>query len=117
MGLTYPVESSGWMCLVKAVRVNWDHHRASRLGQEAVEAVEKLCHYSMTAEEKYRMQFVIRAMVAKADVSHILAPALDLLPQEKRDAMPEDFKFALCERNHGLEELLKSSCTSERTKS
>jgi hypothetical protein len=60
------------------------------------------------------MQFVIRAMAAHADVEHILAPALDLLPRETRDALPQDFAFDLGDRNNGLEELLKCTCTIER---
>jgi aryl-phospho-beta-D-glucosidase BglC (GH1 family) len=115
MGLTYPNENSGWMRLVKAVHANWDHHRASKLGFDAVSAIEKLCPYFLSSEEKYRMQFVIRAMAAHADVEHILAPALDLLPQEKRDALPQDFALDLCDRNNGLEELLKCACAIERT--
>jgi hypothetical protein len=110
MGLTYPDENSGWMRLVKAVRLNWDHHRASRLGMDAVNAVEKLCPYPMSDEEKYRMKFVIRAMAAHTDVEHILKPALDALPVEQRNDLPEDFQFSRCEKNVLLETLLKSSC-------
>ncbi len=110
MGLTYPNENSGWMRLVKAVRLHWDHHRASKLGIDAVNAMEKLCPYPISNEEKYRMQFVIRAMVAHADVEHILIPALDALSIEQRNDLPEDFQFSRCEKNTMLEALLKSCC-------
>ena len=113
MGLTYPREDSGWMRLVKDVRLNWDHHRASRLGLETVNAMEKQCSYSMTNEEKYSMQFVMRALSAHTDVKYILAPALDQIPSETRDMLPDDFSFCMCERNLGLEELLKSFCKSD----
>lgn len=110
MGLTYPSEGSGWMRLAKAVRINWDHHRASKLGMDAVNAMEKMCPYPMSNEEKYRMQFVIRAMAAHTDVEHILKPALDALSAAQQNDLPEDFKLARCEKNIMLEALLKNIC-------
>jgi len=113
MGLVYPAENSGWMRLVATVHEAWDHHRASKLGQMAVEEIDKLCPYPLTGEEKYSMQFIIRAMVADADVAHVLAPALENLPPETRWKLPEDFAFANCARHQGLETLLKEVCEKE----
>ena len=110
MGLVYPTDISGWMKLVKDVRVLWDHHRASALGMEAVGTIEKLCPFSLTPEEKYSMQFMIRAIVAQSDIRHILVPALMKLSQETRNSLADDFAFNECERNLGLETLLKNMC-------
>jgi len=111
MGLTYPDKNSGWMQLCLAVKVNWDHHRASKLGQNAVDAIESLCPYSLTDDEKYKMQFVIRAMAAKADVVHILDPALEAMDIAQLSSLPEDFLYSRCEKNLLLEALLKNSCS------
>lgn len=110
MGLVYPAENSGWMKLVRSVRAQWDHHRASRLGQAAVEEIGRLCPYPLTKEEAYGMQFVVRAMVAEADVAHVLAPALEKLSPETGQTLPEDFALARCEHNTGLENLLRDCC-------
>jgi len=113
MGLAYPAENSGWMRLAAEIRKNWNHHAASRMGAEAVDALEALCPYRFTPDEKYRMQFVLRAMTAHADVTHILAPALESLSPEDRAALPEDFALSRCEKNAGLEAMLKKACASE----
>ncbi len=113
MGLTYPSEHSGWMQLAGEIRKSWNHHAASRMGEEAVDALEALCAYRFTPEEKYRMQFVLRAMTAHADAAHLLPPALEGLPPEERAALPEDFTLSRCEKNAGLEAMLKKACASE----
>lgn len=110
MGLMYPAKNSGWMQLVTKVNELWDHHRASRLGQLVVEEIGRLCPYPLTGEEKYSMQFMIRAMVAETDVVHVLAPVIDSLPEKLRQTLPEDFVFACCEKHMALEALLKEVC-------
>ncbi len=106
MGLVYPAADSGWMRLVGSVRGRWDHHSAARLGQAAAEAIGKLCPYPFTALEQERFQFVIRAMVAQTDVTHILTEALEALPPAVRETLPDDFQWHCCARNAGLEALL-----------
>ena len=59
------------------------------------------------------MQFVLRAMTAHADAAHLLPPALEGLPPEERAALPEDFTLSRCEKNAGLEAMLKKACASE----
>ncbi len=110
MGLRYPAAGSGWMRLVESVRKRWDHHRAAQLGLDAAEAIDRLCPYPLTAEEKHRMQFVIRAMVSQADVAHILTEALEVLPPAILETLPDDFRLQSCERNQGLESLLAELC-------
>jgi endoglucanase len=110
MGLVYPPEESGWMRLAREVGQKWNHHRAARLGSDMAEAIQARCPYHLTDEEKYRMQFVVRAMVAHADAAHILEPVLEKLPVEIRSVLAEDFAFHRCEKNAALEALLKKIC-------
>jgi endoglucanase len=110
MGLVYPAEESDWMRLARKVQEKWDHHRASRLGQDAVDAVEALCPYQFTSEEKNRMQYILRAVVAHTDVPHILAPALEALPAEAAATLAESFALERCEKNAALEALLRRAC-------
>ena len=115
MGLTFPAADSGWMRLAANVRKRWDHHRAAQLGLDAAEAIGGLCPYPLTAEEKYRMQFVIRAMVSETDVTHILAEALEALPPAVRETLPDDFRLECCQRNTGLAALLAAMCSPDRS--
>ena len=111
MGLVYPHAAGEWMRLVKEIRASWDHHRAANVGQLAVDAIEKLCPYDLTPQEKYTMQFVIRAAIAKEDASHILSPALNTLGPQVKAQLADDFALGNCERNLGLEKLLLNICT------
>ena len=110
MGLRYPAEDCGWMKLVHQVAKQWNHHRATRIGTEAVNAIDSLCVYSLSDEEKYRMQFIVRAALAHTDGTHILEPLLQAMPKHENDHLAEDFIFSKCAVNIALETLLRKSC-------
>ena len=110
MGLLYPAEDGGWMKLVRQVAKQWDHHRAARIGMEAVKAIDSLCTYSLSDEEKYRMQFIIRAALAHTDVAHILEPLLQAMPKQECNHLAEDFLISRCAVNRTLEMLLRKIC-------
>ena len=110
MGLRYPVEDCGWMKLVRQVAKQWDHHHAAHIGTDAVKAIDSLCVYSLSDEEKYRIQFIIRAMLAHTDVTNILEPLLQAIPKQERDHLAEDFLLSKCAVNKALETLLRKCC-------
>ena len=110
MGLTYPAENSSWMRLVEDVAKRWNHHQAAALGREAAQAIDAKCAYSLTEDEKYRVQFIIRAALAHTDVTHILQPLLQATSKTKRQQLADSFRLDRCDIHQGLEALLRVVC-------
>ena len=110
IGLTSPAPGTPWMALARDVGEKWNHHRAEAIGYEAADRAGAASGYPLTAEERYRLQFMIRAGLAKSDVRHVLLPALGRIPPADRGRLAESFRLDRCEIHRPMERLLQQFC-------
>ena len=110
IGLVSPDPACGWMNLCSRISSHWNHHRAEKTGYDIVDAAEAFLGYTLEKEEKYAMQFSIRASLAGCDVRHILLPALAAYSEKDLLRMAEDFRFENCRVYQPLEDVLKQFC-------
>lgn len=108
MGLVRPAPDSPWMALCRELAKVWNHHRAERLGYRLAEEVSRQCSYDLSQDERYALQFILRAAVARADVAHLLSPVLDRFASPSPTALADSFSLDACRVYRPLETLLKA---------
>lgn len=113
IGLLSPKSSTIWMYLARQIGKSWNHHHAERIGYQLAEKAGQLSGYTLTKQEVYQLQFMIRAGIAKSDVCHLLIPDLSGIPKEKAEQLAESFAFKNCDIYQPMENLLKRFCLGE----
>ena len=96
------------------IALQWNHHHAEKPGYETADAAESILGHVLTREEKYALQFSVRAHLAASDVRHILVPCLKEYSEEDLLRMADEFRFENCTFYHPLEEVLRRYCQDQR---
>ena len=114
IGLASPDPEGRWMKMCGKIALQWNHHRAEKIGYETADAAESILGHVLTREEKYALQFSVRAHLAASDVRHILVPCLKEYSEEDLLRMADEFRFENCTFYHPLEEVLRQYCQDQR---
>lgn len=96
MGLVSPGPDTEWQRLFGFESCFWDHHVAEATGYKTADAADSLLSYSMDDEEKYALQFAVRAQLRKCDVKHILKPRLRSLSDDVLKHLADGWKLENC---------------------
>lgn len=107
MGLVCPAENTAWHKLAGIISASWTHHQDMQRGDRLARTLAAECFGSLTEDEIYRSQFIIRAILFPLEVSHILTPALMQLTDEEALRLGEDFALSRCTRRTLYEQFMK----------
>lgn len=107
MGLAAPKENSGWMALVRDIGAEWNQDTEKRQAQQMLDVLAEKDFPQMTEDERYLLQFRLRAGLYMLQGSHVLAPRLKALGAEKLAATARDFEAERCMVQPQMSRLLK----------
>lgn len=111
MGLACPGPDTAWQQLARTVARQWTHHQDMRRGDAMTRQLARVCFGTLTEEELYRTQFIMRAMLFPLEVEHILRPALAALTDAQARELGTDFRLDRCRIRDKYAAFLRSRCS------
>ena len=109
MGLRVPAPGTAWQRLAAAVSERWDHWEDMRRGQDLAEAIDReYFSDALSDEERYRMQFKLRAALFEPEAEHFLGGALDALENAGAEALADSFALENCRERSGYARFLRN---------
>lgn len=107
MSMVSPNQASDWMELTKDIKQQWSQDIEKEQATRLLDLVAKEWFKEMTEEERYLLQFRIRACLYVLQKEHILLPKLNQIPADKILQMPFDFSLENCEVYTDFRDLIK----------
>lgn len=107
MGLVAPKKDSAWMTLVREIGAVWSQDIEKQQAQQLLNVLAATGFPKMTEEERYLLQFRLRAGMYLLQESHILAPRLQAMGGAGLCAAAQDFRAEKCEIQPDMSRLLK----------
>ena len=115
MGLCCPRQDGAWQKLCADVARRWSHHGDMARGEALADWID--AHWfdgALTPEERYAMQFRLRAALFEPEVEHIVKPALARLSDGECDELQSAFRLEQCAARDAFAALLTEKCGASR---
>lgn len=108
MSMISPKYSSDWMKLVAEVQDEWTQDIEKEQASRILDLIGAEWFIDMTEENRYLLQFRLRACLYVLQKEYIILPKLNRITVEKFLKMPLDFSFENCDIYPELRDLMKS---------
>lgn len=107
MSMVSPKQSSDWMKLAGEIGKQWNQEIEKEQAQGILDLITREWFGEMTGEERYILQFRLRACLYVLQKEHVILPRLHQISPERILAMPLDFSLEHCERYDAFQTLIK----------
>lgn len=108
MSMVSPKQSSEWMKVVREIRKEWTQDIEKEQASRILDLIAEEWFTVITKEDRYRLQFRLRACLYILQQEYILLPKLKQISIEKILGMPLDFSFEHCEVYPEFRDLMKA---------
>lgn len=108
MGMVSPKQSSEWMKLTREIQSEWTQDIEKAQASRILDLIAEEWFTAITKEERYRLQFRLRACLYVLQQSHILRPKFMQITAEKIINLPLDFSFENCAVYSEFRDLMKA---------
>ncbi len=106
MSMVSPKQSSDWMKLSGQVKEEWTQETEKEQACRILDLIGREWFQTITEEERYLLQFRLRACLYVLQKEHILLPKLRQIEADTILRMPYDFSFENCETDEKLRDLI-----------
>jgi aryl-phospho-beta-D-glucosidase BglC (GH1 family) len=97
MSIVSPSRKGKWIEFIERIANKWSQDIEKEQALSMLEALETHGFPKITEEEKYLLQFRLRAAIYLVQKNHIIRPELEKIKQEEFVLLAEDFGFKKCE--------------------
>ncbi|BCN30880.1 glycoside hydrolase family 3 C-terminal domain-containing protein [Anaeromicropila herbilytica] len=116
MSMVSPKESSKWMKLVRNISKEWSQDIEKEQAEQVLELIQHTFYTTMTKEDRYLLQFSLRACLYVLQKKYILIPNLESIEKEEMLQMAMDFSFENCEIDQEFMDLIKKYVKQSKEK-
>lgn len=109
MSMVSPKETSDWMVIVRSLEKEWTQEIEKEQANRILDFIGQNWFKLMTEEERYLLQFRIRACLYVLQKNHILLPKLEQIELKQVLKLPYDFSYENCEIYEEMKEFIKFS--------
>jgi hypothetical protein len=113
MGMTAPNPASPWMQLVGTISQMWTQDIEKAQAHELLDVIKEKWFTKTTDDERYKMQFRLRACLYMLQGQHILYPQLKMIKPAEILKMANDFAIENCVIDHDIKGLLTQTLLSK----
>ncbi len=106
MSLISPRYTSDWMQLVSEVNEEWSQEIEKEQAGRILDYIARKDFEELTIEERYLLQFRLRAAFYVLQKNHVLIPKLRKISLDKMLLMAKDFAYENCEIYEDMKELI-----------
>ncbi len=107
MSLVHPPEKSRWMQLYKNIGDKWSQDIEKEQADKILSFIQKKWFPSMNTDDKYLLQFRIRAVLYYLQKRYITENALKRIPADKITDHTDDFLFQNCIIDTVMQKIIK----------
>ncbi|BBF45252.1 hypothetical protein lbkm_4014 [Lachnospiraceae bacterium KM106-2] len=107
MSMVSPKWESDWMKLVSDIGREWSQDMEKEQAKKILDLVKEKYFTKMTEENRYLLQFRLRACLYLLQKEYIIEPRLQGISKDKALMLPEDFQFENCEVNEQYKDFMK----------
>ncbi len=108
MSMVSPKQTSEWMRLAREIGNEWTQDIEKEQASRILDLIGEEWFTAITKEERYLLQFRLRACLYVLQQEYILLPKLKRIAVKKILKMPFDFSFENCEVYPELRDLMKA---------
>jgi endo-1,4-beta-mannosidase len=109
MSMVSPKQTSAWMELTGRIGKEWTQDIEREQASRILDFIEKECFPDITKEDRYLLQFRMRACLYVLQKKYVLLPNLERIPPEKLLGLPFDFAYENCEIYREFMALIKQT--------
>lgn len=107
MSLVSPKESGLWMKFVREIGKRWSQDIEKRQAAMVLNYIQEQEYPEITEEERYLLQFRLRACFYVLQAEHVLRPMLGQISSDTMLKMAKEFMVANCEIDYRLREVIE----------
>lgn len=105
MSLVAPAENSGWMRIYNKIEKLWSQEIEKFQAETLIDELQKF-YPNLTSEEKYKLQFKLRANMYEIQATYVTKSVLKDVKKEEIEKHLSEFLFDKCKINKEFERVL-----------
>ncbi|WP_167955689.1 glycoside hydrolase family 5 protein [Anaerosporobacter faecicola] len=107
MSLISPTYQTNWMKLVSQIQKEWTQDIEKEQAGKLLDEIAEKDFTQITEEERYLLQFRLRAALYVLQRNHVVIPKLQKIPLDNMLSMAKDFAYENCEIYENMKVLMQ----------